>query len=553
MTRLAAVLAAPRLAERNLAPVGPLPLEALAKRVVHALEARGGLGRFAAVASFPGLPRAIARTLLELRLEGVGPAILRERFREFVDLHQGYEEELARARLADRALVLRVAAEVVRALEVIAVAPRPVADRGDALPSAQLQLGFDFAAPRGAVVTQATPVARSGTALALLGKPLLALDVPLGCALERDLFGAIVAQAPDALVTVPEGDDRTLGFVAGAIGERAVEEVDSNPAPAGATALVRLQHHLFAASAAPIGALDESVTILSAPGESREAVEIARRIQLEAGRGVPFDRMAILLRAPNAYRAHLEEALRRARIPAWFSRGSVRPDPSGRAFLALLACAVEKLSARRFAEYLSLGQVPNAEPGGAPPEPLADGDRWVPPDQEMARIGALETAAPIESDDDATPSFEEKPVASGTLRAPRNWERLLVESSVIGGLDRWERRLKGHAEKLRREIAEAGSDEAISFGKRRDLDDLEVLRRFALRTEEGRSGRGSSTISRPCAERTPGAAGSIDSARWRRDRSRAPSAFLPCSGSSRRWPTSARSSSPTSPSPSADG
>ena len=54
----------------------------------------------------------------------------------------------------------------------------------------------------------------------------------------------------------------------------------------------------------------------------------------------------------------LEDALRRARIPAYFSRGTARPDPGGRAFLALLACAAEKCSASRFAEYLSLGQLP---------------------------------------------------------------------------------------------------------------------------------------------------------------------------------------------------
>ncbi len=39
----------------------------------------------------------------------------------------------------------------------------------------------------------------------------------------------------------------------------------------------------------------------------------------------------------------IEDALRRARIPAYFSKGSARPDPGGRAFLALLMCAVEKV------------------------------------------------------------------------------------------------------------------------------------------------------------------------------------------------------------------
>ena len=56
-------------------------------------------------------------------------------------------------------------------------------------------------------------------------------------------------------------------------------------------------------------------------------------------------------------------------VPAWFDRGTRRPHPAGRAFLALLACAAEGLSASRFAEYLSLGQLP--EPG----QPTAGVDR----------------------------------------------------------------------------------------------------------------------------------------------------------------------------------
>ena len=81
----------------------------------------------------------------------------------------------------------------------------------------------------------------------------------------------------------------------------------------------------------------------------------------------PFDRMAVLLRAPTPYRPLLEEALRRAGVPAWFARGALQPDPAGRAFLSLLACAAEGFSARRFAEYLSLGEVPLATPEGTPP------------------------------------------------------------------------------------------------------------------------------------------------------------------------------------------
>ena len=64
----------------------------------------------------------------------------------------------------------------------------------------------------------------------------------------------------------------------------------------------------------------------------------------EAQRGVPFDQMAVLLRAPQTYLGVLEHALERAGIPAWFHRGTRRPDPAGRALLALLACAAEDRS-----------------------------------------------------------------------------------------------------------------------------------------------------------------------------------------------------------------
>ena len=117
------------------------------------------------------------------------------------------------------------------------------------------------------------------------------------------------------------------------------------------------------------------MVLFSAPGEGREAIEIARRLLQEAERGVPFDQMAVLLRAPQTYLGVLEHALDRAGIPAWFHRGTRRPDPAGRALLALLACADEELSARRFAEYVSLGQVPLTD--------ASDADLWSPPADEL--------------------------------------------------------------------------------------------------------------------------------------------------------------------------
>ena len=65
--------------------------------------------------------------------------------------------------------------------------------------------------------------------------------------------------------------------------------------------------------------------------------------------------MAVLLNSPGEYRAHLNEAFARSDIPAYFVQGITAPDPAGRALLALLACAADGLSAKRFAEYLVTG------------------------------------------------------------------------------------------------------------------------------------------------------------------------------------------------------
>ncbi len=66
--------------------------------------------------------------------------------------------------------------------------------------------------------------------------------------------------------------------------------------------------------------------------------------------------MAVLLRQPEVYQGSLQSALRRARIPVFLAESAQLPHPQGRALLSLLECARENLSARRFAEYLSLAR-----------------------------------------------------------------------------------------------------------------------------------------------------------------------------------------------------
>ncbi len=441
--RLAAQLALPALVGEGVAPVGMLATEAVVARVLHAMREAGGsasLGRYGGVADGPGFARAVARTLAELRVADVDPALLAKHAPELAAIALAFDAELARAHVCDRARVLRLA---VRAA-----------------------LDPDHAHP-------------------LLGLPTLLLDVAVANAVERELVEAVAARAPEILATVPSGDVRSRAHLEAALAVKA-EEI-GEAAGSGAPSLRRLQAHLFERAAPRVAPLGGDVAVLSAPGESRECVEIARRIRRAAEEGVTFDAMAVLLRSPEEYRPHLEEAFARAGIPAHFARGALRPDPSGRAFQALLACAAEGLSARRFAEYLSLGEVPDATPEGGPPPAAGAADRWVAPDEELvpeavaeALGAAREPDAAGAARDDADPDPSAVPVVAGTLRAPRRWERLLVDAAVIGGRERWERRLAGLERELGLDLGELDDEDPRALAIRRNVADLAHLRAYAL-------------------------------------------------------------------------
>src|SRR5438128_2507261 len=100
--RLAAAVAAEAMSARGLSPLSPLGVEAVCARVVHQL--RGRLGKLDAVAAQPGLPRALSRTIQELRLAGARPA------GDLGRVLDAYEAELRQAGLADRSGARRSAA-----------------------------------------------------------------------------------------------------------------------------------------------------------------------------------------------------------------------------------------------------------------------------------------------------------------------------------------------------------------------------------------------------------------------------------------------------------
>ena len=349
LPQLALAVAAPILAARGLTPLSRIGAAALVARLVHRMNAEGRLSHYRSVAATPGFPRAVAGVIAELRLARVSLDAIGASAPDLEPLIGAFETELKEAGLTDWPGVLSLASEAVS--------------------------GVGGNRPR------------------LIGLPTLLLDVPIGNEAEFVFVGSLTAAATEVLATVPTADQATLRRLRDRLHAQ-IEDLDPRSvgdeigaSSTSASALTNLQRRLFKEEERPIEAKpDHTVEVFSAPGEGRECVEIARRVLSAARRGVPFDRIAVLLRSPEGYRAYLEEAFNRAGIPTHFARGAVRPDPAGRAFYALLKCAADGLSARRFAEYLSLGQVPDATSDGAPPEAIPGGERWVSPEFRVCSI-----------------------------------------------------------------------------------------------------------------------------------------------------------------------
>jgi CRISPR/Cas system-associated exonuclease Cas4 (RecB family) len=437
LKQLAAELAGVKLAEQHRAVLSKLGVEALAARTIFGLYARGErLPYFDPVARTPGFARALARTLSELRSERVPSADLIRVPRSGADLARlavAFERALDEGKVADVALIFALAEQTARS----------GAHRFERL-------------------------------------PILLADVFARSIDEASLIAALAARSPEILATAHAQDGLGVARLESALSVRA-ERIDEGCAADNALSRARLL--VFTQTDVPPSEPDASLELFSAPGEGRECTEIARRVLRAASDGLPFDRMAILLRDPDRYQPLVEEALGRARVPAFYTQGTVRPDPAGRALLALLACAAEDLTASRFAEYLSLGQVPLPDAEGAPPIREVP---WVPPKDEIQLVfKSLEKSAeppPPEPDVAAEPHpTEDSPVIAGALQTPAAWERLIVDASVIGSRDRWQKRLTGFERELQMQLARLGEDDPAEREHiQRTLSRLSHLERFAL-------------------------------------------------------------------------
>ena len=390
--RLAARLAATNLAKRGLTPASPLATVAIVTGAIADVLARGQLEYFTPVAKTPSFSRTLGATLAELRADGLCPADIRPtdaRSRDIRALLQIYEEHLARAGLADHADVIFAAAQAAR---------------------------------------EAPEVRRSVLAL---------VDVPITSRADEALVTELVRHAKRSWASVPMGDTRAERALATLAHERDESFLDEP-----SSALARLCRYVFATEEVKLADNTDDVSFFSAPGERRECVEIARRILAEARRGVRFDDMAVFLRAPEAYAGLLESAFARAKIPAHFALGSSRPEPSGRAFLALLACRAEDFSSKRFAEFLSLA--PSSRD-----DVLFTNDRFELLDPSE-KLGTLLEGQTVGSSSPAPAVLQR--IATSSLSISLLWEKLLVEASIVGRKDRWSQRFEVLGKSFEREL-----------------------------------------------------------------------------------------------------
>ena len=295
------------------------------------------------------------------------------------------------------------------------------------------------------------------------------------------------ARASQALATVPDGDAASLEALDRERRAEIERRTTTRPAErSGASAPLRVHAPKAGRRARERPAMSACFR-RRAKGAKRSRSSAACSTKRAAG--VPFDEMAVFLRAPQQYLGLLEHACARAGVPVYFDRGTRRPDPAGRAFVALLSSAVEGLSAKRFDEYLSLGQVPRIGAAGRRPPPAP-----------AARRGASASLCPtLDADEDPeSPMPTPPPARFGRRRDRRGHAARAVEvgradrrvaPSLAARAARTARRAGGAGSTALRtttairlaELAARGARFAAPIARlERDLRNLAHLRAFAL-------------------------------------------------------------------------
>jgi RecB family exonuclease len=351
----------------------------------------------------PDLPRppvaaALARTLSSLRRAGVAPEAL-----DALAHRSGHAAEDA-ARLAALASLYRRFHEVLE----------------------------EFADPARLLRTATAALADVRW---LDGADALVAGEPELDPLEREFLAALARRMPVrfAALEAPAGLAAS-GFAswAAAAGLRHAPLAESPLAPLAVAqrppALERLGAALFEPPAGdPVR--DDSVELITAPGETAEVAAVVRRLLREAEAGVPFEEMGIALARPDTYAALFTDTLERLGIPHRLHPSlPLRFGRTARSLLLLLRC--RGLERPDVMEFLTFARIPFGELLGA----------------------------------EVTPR-------------PAHWDAISRDARIVSGLDRWIVGLRSHAEQ-EREAADREADAERRARRLRRAADAEALLRL---------------------------------------------------------------------------
>jgi RecB family exonuclease len=181
--------------------------------------------------------------------------------------------------------------------------------------------------------------------------------------------------------------------------ETPLADIAPSPPPG---ALARLRQALFEPPVAAAAPPDDSVELLTAPGEAAEARAIVRRILREAAAGTPFEEMGVIVPRADLYAPLFADLLGRLGIPYRLHPSvPLRTGRVARSLLLLFRC--RGLGRSAVMEFLTFADIP------------------------FATLLGPETAA-----------------------RPSQWDAISRDAQIVSGLDRWITGLRHYAQEEQR-------------------------------------------------------------------------------------------------------